>query len=217
MIVKQIPVFISLLIISCTRSEKGVESINITNAGSTSLSPKDYVNWVKDNKNGLKKDKKIEDLIFTVQYKPIDYVICMEERSDEIADSTIKKKTKELEGMEYIDFKIEVASGQGELLKHNLSDRAEYKDRVNYFAYKMQQDIQLVEGLDTIPCSLSHFERAYDVAPYSSFVLGFASNPSYKGNKTFVYHDQIFKKGIIQFEFQEKDFQSIPKLETNEK
>jgi hypothetical protein len=198
-------------------TDKAIWSLNVFGDNPKTLAPYDYVKWVKDEKHGFKKEKKIDDILFSVQYKPINYIICLEEGKNTIDDSVVKTKTKELDNMQYIDFKISIPSEQGEILKYKLNATSNYQDRVNYFAYKMQQDIQLVEGSDTIPCSLYHFERAYDVAPLSTFVLGFPLDKTYKGNRTFIYHDKIFQKGIIQFEFQEQDFQSIPKLETNEK
>src|ERR1035437_2351097 len=174
------------------------------------LAPDEFVRWVKDEDHGLKKEKKIGDIVFSAQYKPVEYVICMEERSTHISDSVVKRKKSELGDMLYLDFKIALEKGEGELLKYKLSSMAEYGDRVNYFSFKMQNDIFLVDGNDTISCTLFHFERAYDAVPYSTFVLGFPNNNK-AGNKTLIYHDNIFKKGIIKLEFENNNLKAVPK------
>lgn len=197
---------------SCMNTDT-IES-QIGNDKKKSLAPVEFVKWVKDEYHGLKKEKSVGDIIFSAQYKPVEYVICMEEKSMRIADSVVKKKKLELGDMQYIDFKIAINSGQGELLKYELSSASQYEERVNYFSFKMQDDIKLLNGSDTISCALFHFERAYDVAPYSTFVLGFPLRKDKTKNLVLVYHDNIFKKGIIKLEFKNSNIKAIPKLKT---
>lgn len=178
------------------------------------LVPAQYVRWVEDEQNGLKKEKTIDDIIFSAQYKPAQYVVCEEERKDSITGSEVQKKLGELGGMQYYDLKITLKSGQGELLKYNLSSAEQYQDRVNYFSFGMQKDIQLVDGNDTLPCLLYHYERVYDVAPYGTFILGFAPGKNPKANKTLLLFDKGFNKGIVKLYFEEKDIEYVPQLQT---
>ncbi len=212
-------VFISLLF-ACKNPNgmNGVESesggIGNGTMSKQSLTPGEYVKWVRDEQHGLKKEKTIEDIVFSAQYKPAEYAICTEEKKGKLEDTLVKREKKDLEGMQYFDFKIGLRKGEGELLKYDLSSKEEYDKRVNYFSFNMQKDIQLVDGQDTIPCSLFHFERAYDVTPNSVFELGFAPGKNSTGNKTLIYHDNIFRKGIIKLEFENKDLSDVPQLET---
>src|SRR4029077_4471885 len=115
---------IAASLFSCTRyngsgvhsgaSLSGSDDAVSNNTASAKLPPGEYVRWVQDKENGLKKEKTIENIIFTAQYKPCDYVICEEEQKNSIADSTIKKKRSELEGMQYYNLRIELKDGQGE-------------------------------------------------------------------------------------------------------
>lgn len=182
---------------------------------SISLEPGEYVQWVQNPENGLRKEKTIDDLVFRAQYKPHEYIVCMEEREPQLQDTLVKRKIAELSDMQYYDLKIELKKGEGELLKYKLSSAEEYDKRVNYFAFNMQNDIQLIEGNDTLPCSLFHFERAYDVTPSSIFILGFPiskNNPA--ESKTLVIYDKTFGKGLIKFMFSNKELKNLPKLKT---
>ncbi len=208
---------------SCRSNDRSGVSFEFNNffgekdlAKNETLIPSDYVRWVQESDNGLIHKKTIGDLDFSLQYKPYDYIISMEERSDSIRASIQKEKLVELEGMEYYDFKIKLNSENGELLKHNLKSTDEYKKRVEYFAFTMQNDIWMVDGNDSIPCSLFHFERGYDAAPYSTFLIGFPIRAIKNSNaeKTFVYYDKNFDKGIIKFTLDKNKLVNIPKLKT---
>ncbi len=222
--------FLSLVIFyfySCTNNSSNnktgeldasttAESIkNNTRVESEKLKPEEYVKWVQNPENGFRKEKIIDDLVFNIQYKPYEYIVCMEEQKQELQDSLVNKKIKELDGMQYYDFKIILKEGLGELLKYKLTSKGEYDKRVKYFAFNMQNDIQLVEGTDTIPCTLFHFERAYDVTPSSVFLLGFGvTKNTLKQDKTLIVYDRTFGKGLIKFTFNQKDLQRLPKIKT---
>jgi hypothetical protein len=175
----------------------------------------EYIKWVKDPRNGLLKIKAMDELEYAVQYKPYPYIICMEEQTDKLADTMVSRKIKELESVQYYDLKISLKDGQGELLKSKLGSADEYDKRVKYFAFGMQQDIQLVDGTDTLPCIMYHFERAYDVAPYCTVLLGFENDKTKSGKqKTVLVYDKTFNKGLLKFTFKENRLQTLPKLLT---
>lgn len=176
------------------------------------LIPSQYVSWVENKDNGLEKKKKIDDITYVAQYRPVPYIICQEERKDDIADSLVKRRSGELNGMQYLNLKIEVP--QGELLKYKITSRAEYDERVNYFSFGMQKDIQLVDGKDTLPCVLFHYERIYDVAPYGIFLMAFPKGKSTGADKTLIFSDNQFNKGIIKFHFDSKNIENVPQLQT---
>jgi len=213
----------TLLAAACNDSSNGIDA-NIAlngkfegniNSDVEKINPETCIRWVQNPENGLRKEKIIDDLVFHAQYKPHEYIVCLEERKSEIADSVLAKKVNELSDMQYFDLKIVLKNEQGELLKHNLNSQDQYDKRVNYFSFNMQQDIQLVEGNDTIPCSLFHFERAYDVTPFSTFLLGFEkSSSSNQHDKTLIVYDKTFNKGLIKFTFKKEELQKLPKIKT---
>jgi hypothetical protein len=192
--------------------EQGLPDVKIARL---QLEPGEYVRWMQGPENGLKKEKIIDDMIFTVQYKPVEYIICVEERQAQLKGSLVKQRASELSDMQYYDLKITVKNGEGELLKHNLASAGQYNQRANYFAFNMQNDIQLIEGNDTLPCSLFHFERAYDITPSAVFLLGFpVTVHSSEQDKTFIIFDRIFNKGLIKFTYSINKIKNLPRLKT---
>lgn len=181
------------------------------------LMPADYVQWMQDKDNGINKEKVIDDITFSIQYKPYEYIVCMEEKKEQLSDSVVKKKTEEISDMQYFDLTIALTSDEGELLKHDVSSYDQYDKRIKYVSFDMQNDIKLVEDGDTIPCSLYHFERTYDVAPYAKFLLGFAKGKKAEpAEKVITFYDNIFNKGLIKFTYTNEEFNNIPKLKTND-
>ncbi|HTA63069.1 MAG TPA: hypothetical protein VK835_11465 [Bacteroidia bacterium] len=210
---------ITLSLIGFSSCQQGVFASDKNDSANSSfapleLNPSEYVVWCQNEENKLKKQKEIQDIVFTLQYKPAEYVLCMEQKSQTISTTVLQKEIKELKGLDYYDFTIGLASGQGELLKYNISSVNEYTQRLNYFAFNMQQNLKLLDGDDTLNCTLFHFERAYDVAPYSVFLLGFPKTKNANSSKTFLYPDKIFGKGMIKFTYTKEDLSQIPKLKT---
>jgi hypothetical protein len=179
------------------------------------LMPIDYVKWVKEEKNGISKSKTIDDVKYILQYKPHDYLACMEFKSDTVRKNELVKKEEEFKGMVYFDFKIHIPDGYTEFLKYGISSASEYQQRVNYCAFNMQYEISIIQNADTIPCTMYLFERAYDVMPEGTFLLGFDER-AIDANKemTFLFNDKLFRKGYVKFTFEPKTLINIPKLKT---
>lgn len=197
--------------------EKKIEIENgyVPSGAAKTMDVDDYVHWVQDMKNGFRKEKSIAGLMFSAQFKPYEYIVCLEEKKRELADSTVIKKVSELTDMQYYNLKISLRDAEGELLKYQLHSAQEYQERVNYFAFGMQHDIQLVEGTDTLPCILYHFERSFDASPVSTLLLGFAIRKQADAqDKTLLVYDRTFNSGLIKFTFSKKDLKNLPKLKT---
>ncbi|HXP52335.1 MAG TPA: hypothetical protein VN922_20440 [Bacteroidia bacterium] len=207
-----------LVTVSCTRlRNEGIEKENLSASSSSytsdsKLVPGEYVKWVEDEQNGLKKKKEIEDIVFYAQYKPLPYIVCEEERKNDLPDTTIKRRTSELKGMQYLTLKIELKQAKGELLRYGISTTDDYNSRVSYFSFDMQKDLQLVEEGDTLPCLLFNYERIYGLAPYATFSLAFAKGKNINADKTLILFDHIFNKGLVKFYFKGKDIEAVPQV-----
>src|ERR1700751_4964497 len=190
--------YISLFLFSTTACKRGGENgsdiskkdgansdvVSSDSKNSEVLFPMAYVSWMQDEKHGLSKKKEIEDITFSIQYKPVNYIICLENKQEQLADSLVKRRANELEGARYFDLSIGLTEGEGEILKYHLTSVPEYDSRIKYFAFDMQKDIKLVEGNDTLDCMMFHFERAYDVSPYSKFLLAFPISGKNKSSES---------------------------------
>lgn len=193
-----------------------------------SLKPVEYVKWVEDVGNELVVKKIIGDYVFALQYKPLDYSVLKAERNLNISKQELNSKTTEIEGLQYFTFQISTKEGNGELLKSGISgkdEKVEYEKRIDYFSSKMQNDIKLIDGQDTLPCVLFHFERTYNLTPYSNFNLGFEYGSEEKSSgatrapltyksKRLLYNDHAFNVGAVELMIKEENLNKIPNLIT---
>jgi hypothetical protein len=175
------------------------------------LSAAAYINYVEDPGNGLLKEKEIDDIKFSLQYEPYEYLCIKELGHDSVKKEELQAAIKEREDMDYFVLKIQAKNNNQELLKYKLSDEKQYQERVDYFSFRMQDDIKLIEGKDSLFCRMFHFERIFGVAPYAKFVLGFEKSKRDE-DKLFVFEDRVFKSGTIKLIITKEDITNIPSL-----
>lgn len=208
-----------VVLISCSSGEQ-VETNQASLFGHFSrkedaLPVDEFMTWIENKDNGLKVEKNIGDLNFSALYKPYEYLAVMELKKGGLNKQVLKKKMQEYEGMYYFTFKITSMDQHQELLKKGIDTEQEYYSRLEYFSFGMQNDFKLIDGKDTLNCTLYHFERVYGLAPCATMVLGFTpagKHPVGKlnNNVTLGYEDKLFGAGNVYMTFKEEDLKRIP-------
>lgn len=183
----------------------------LTSCGVKSLKPEEYVKWVENADNGLSLTKEFDDVTFQVLYKPVNYIVAKEFLNGGIKKEEVDKRIKELGSMDYYTLRIK-SNSSNELLSANIGNESEYYQRLEYFMGPMQDDINLINANDTIPCALFHFERSYGLAPYNNFVVGFAGQKKIDDDQTFVFEDKILGTGKVMFKIKSEDRKNIPNI-----
>ena len=129
--------------------------LSIWGCDKRSLTALEYIRWVEDERNGLIVSKVIEDFIFTVQYKPLNYVALKSLRNVNPGKEELSKEVEEIEDMQYYTLRIGTNSGARDLLKAGIESEDEYFMRIEYFSFHIQKDLQLIDGPDKLPCVLT--------------------------------------------------------------
>ncbi|MCD6068931.1 MAG: hypothetical protein K0S33_3757 [Bacteroidetes bacterium] len=212
---------ISLLImVSCknegntTGEERGLpgsEQDRVEMQERISCSPAELVEWVEDPGNHMRQEKKIGEVVYTLQYKPAAYMVCKEYGTDLNVDSA-NAGIASLQDMQYYNLRIKIEGFNDEFLKFNIPSTASYEERVSYFSFDMQRDLKLVEGNDTIPCALFHYERSYNLTPYGNFTIAFPATDKGTKKRTFIYKDRYLGTGAVKFLFTPSDLNHVPTL-----
>lgn len=191
--------------------------LNSCNNKKQELTPSKYVQWVKKSTNGLFQSKTLNDFEFSVQYKPIDFIIAQEERSPTLSKDVLEKRKKEL-GRDFLYYNFRIKNREGNLspVGSGAHSEQEYQRRLGYFTFDMQEDLYLIHGVDTLPCALFQFVRNYDIAPYVEFALGFKKDPKIIINQdiTFVFEDRILGVGTTKLLFDKQIFENTPVIKT---
>ncbi|MDQ3110524.1 MAG: hypothetical protein M3R17_11575 [Bacteroidota bacterium] len=179
------------------------------------LAPEKYAQWVKEESNGLQSTKEMSDYKFSLQYRPVDYIALLEIKNTNKPFSEFNKIKVELSGMHYFTFRIASADPQIRVLDIGNTSEQDINPKLNYFSFDMQHNLQLIDGNDTLQCSLYNFERNYELAPYLDFSVAFArksKNNSDPESLRFIYNGEALGVGIIQFEYDDKRLRSLPQL-----
>ena len=80
-------------------------------------------------------------------------------------------------------------------------------------SFKMQNDIFIVQGNDTLYPGMYHFERIYEIAPFATVMLAFDDKKFKPENEfTVVYNDRLFNKGFIKYNYSPKQLIDLPNI-----
>ena len=155
------------------------------------------------------------DFTLQAQYEPIDCLIAKQKRSDNIKKVEYLDMKKELEGLQYFTVNLGTSLRGTNIANYETTDEAEIQKRLYYLSFKMQKDFKLVEGSDTLPCRLYHFEKMNDFANVKTISLAFDKRT--EGNdkdKTLIVDSPLLNSEPIKLNFDIKNIKNIPPLKT---
>jgi hypothetical protein len=169
-----------------------------------------YIKWVENPDNGIFVTKQLNDFVFSLQYKPLPYVVMQDEKRM-LTQKEMQEKTTAFSDMQYYTFRIGTTAGS-DVQRYKIDNEQQFYARLEYFSLNMQQDLQLIDNGDTLSCLLFHFERTYGIDPRSTFVLAFPKSKNLASTKTFIYNDRVLGTGPILLSITSNDLQQIPEL-----
>lgn len=175
----------------------------------------EYKQWFLSEENGYIKIQNINGLNFRVLYKTkecmaINEIVAENHLSKEAIDSLINSYGKN----EYFVFEVSMEDDNTDAFRNNSDDFADYKLKMNYLSFNMQDAISLVAGDDTIKTSVYHYEKDYELEGKQNILFAFPYDVTGKQDVTFIYDDKLFNAGKLKFKFN-IDKNNIPELPIN--
>lgn len=117
-------------------------------------------------------------------------------------DSALEANGKHNTGMVYLVMNIYPVAGNKSILQDGIASQGEYYKRLDYFNYKMKQDLSLNIGEETYPAVVYSFERSYELSKYSRVLVGFdVSGSKDERDMTLSYDGTFMNTGIVKFYF----------------
>lgn len=115
---------------------------------------------------------------------------------------------------ETLEFSFSIKGKDGNNgIQKRIKDSKEKEFMVTYYNYQANNDIMLVAGTDTIPCTYLHAIQAGGIKDELLFSVGF--NKTLLKDKetiTVLFFDRIFGKDIFQYPFDMKALENTPKI-----
>ena len=178
--------------------------------------PKEEFVELTSDKAFLSKSKELNGLKYDARPVPTD-LMALRILGDDYNEERLDSLRKELQGIAYFEFRIEAPGSLTEVAKVGLTSMAEYQERIEYMAFEMQNNYSLQIDAESKECFIYHFERTYNIAPYSTFLLGFElSEEEEHKERTLVFDDDVFGAGRLKFKWTPNEFNWVPKIATNE-
>lgn len=173
---------------------------------SNRVQPNDYLEWYQQYSDDFVSTKSVGPFGFQLTYLPTEVLVMQEHGADIVKSPQWDSLVSDRGNFDYYSLRIVNTEGNMPILKHPAWNIDDYQQRVQYLAFQMQQDIKLLRGQDTSHCALYHFERSYDVTPFTTLMLAF---PSGEPSATFLYDDQVFGLGPVMMPARKPDPQSL--------
>ncbi|HTA81450.1 MAG TPA: hypothetical protein VK783_00820 [Bacteroidia bacterium] len=180
------------------------------------VTPSEYVKYVEKTENGLHIEKQFNGVGYTLQYEPVAYCVMLEERSFNIPEDVFKKEYDRFKGLEH--YVLRINKTDMDSLINKLGDTSKYKKGITeYFDFRIQKDIKLIEGLDTIPCSICQADANSGISEYYTFSLGFSEKnaelaSAQEADRVIEYENKILHTGKISLVVTGKNIKNIPGL-----
>lgn len=201
-----ISVLFFILLLMCCKDEKNLKS-------------QEYEEWVRNPDNGINILKKVGDIEYELQYRPYSLIALQALSGQELTRESVDSIRKELRGILYFTLKISDLSLKSGI-ENVQGDNLNFREKIEYYSFKMQQDIHLVLCEDTLECSLYHLERLFNAAPYNTVLLGFSVNTeSMKElrdrpgcDMTVCVDDRMKASGLICIKVKKDDIENVPEL-----
>lgn len=194
-------VLFALITISSASCKKSMESA-------------DYMRYVLNNENGLKKTEVVDGWQYIMQYKPHEYIHLSEKMHNQ-SMSELSERLVALKGTAWFNISIKKVDNSYTVLRYGVTSLEEYNNRLNYYLNEANNDISLLYGTDTLKPISYLFENNYNLSPQETMVVGFYltggdEKPKKRMRLSFV--DRILKNGIINAEYSENTLKQIPTL-----
>ncbi|GAL85638.1 hypothetical protein Solca_4192 [Sporocytophaga myxococcoides] len=172
----------------------------------------EYKAWFNDQENGFIKTKEINNLIFSVQYRPVDLFLSGElDPGKTYTDKELDSLREGYRGSKY--FVLEIAIQDKEVRdKNGLLEKELFLNAFSGKANTIASNVKLAIDGDTISPSIFHEENGYELGSRKRVLFAFPSQKSKDVfNMNFIYNDEIFNSSILNFGF-EIDEDKVPEL-----
>lgn len=187
----------------------------MTACNSGALSGKDYVNYIENEKNGLKHSKQINELSYQLQYCPAEYLLIKEYKTFDVSQKLLDAKINTKDSMLNFQLRIQNTAGNGDVLNTGSPSKEDYYNRIEFLSYGFEESIALINSKDTIYPAIYHFERTYGVAPYADILFAFNASKFMTEDVSVIINDRVFNNGLLKFTLTNTDRTKLPKLKAN--
>lgn len=169
----------------------------------------EYLDWFKKYSAYLAEEVTIDSMVFGVLVQPVDFLVLkgMNNVNDHAA---YEKERKEYEGMEYYLFTFGSTDGSN-VLDEKRFPSIDKRKLVEFFNFTIQENFSLDDCYGERSCAFYHLEPTSTLRPYHTAVVAFERRADIDTcDKTIIYKDKAFNKGIVKITIPAEKLKLIP-------
>lgn len=184
----------------------------------TELSPQAYLRWLNEPDGVVMREKEQGDFTFRLQYLPSEAMALNEYGIEAVGNADWTDILAAYDSAWYFQFRMVSKADDVSVVSYK-TEKGQEVERIAHFSFGLQKELKLLHGTDTLDCSLFHFERNYQLAPYASFLLAFEKDPIGSKDRnqpyelTFLYSDTQLGVGQVLIPLGRDMFIHLPKLQ----
>jgi hypothetical protein len=191
-------IFIFIALVSCSK-----KSVN---------SPAEYLAFCSHPDNGLVVDKEFNNILYKAKLQTPEAILFGAEQ-DFKSSSEYHQKLVGLKDKLNFVFLIEDVKGSSRQVRSAVFNKSSYGSMLAYANTDLAKDFTLLQGTDTIYCSVVHLEAANSVQPIIRIALGFDGIDTTKAKDfTLIYNDNFFQNGPLKFHYAPSVFNNLPEI-----
>ncbi len=179
-------------------------------SGDKTLSKSDYLEYFNSPSGKFFKQKNFNKVVYKLKMQTPEYLLLKNNDSIQSLtqfDAELNKRRHTLNFVMLIEDEADSKQVKEVVYKPEL-----YTKLTNYANMQMTDEIKLVHGKDTLPCSLLYLEPANSMQPAIRLAFGFDNLKRSDGDYTVIFNDNLFNNGIIKFKYPNETFADLPKL-----
>ncbi len=170
---------------------------------SKQLSKEEYIRWVQEPENGLHTIKESNGFIFDLQYQPDQYLWL---QSGDKGQPDFGNKS---DNIQHYLLTISLSDPELDLINNNIESTSEKQEKLYYFSYLFQNDIQLEEDGKLFPCVLFHFEKNQVARGGRNFLLGFENKEPEENEVKVVIQSEQFGSLPIRIKINKENIPTL--------
>ncbi|MCF8231365.1 MAG: hypothetical protein K9J27_04180 [Bacteroidales bacterium] len=167
---------------------------------SGNLGPREYLQWVENEDNGLRVRQATTEATYSLQYEPAEYKALKSMERDAINQTNLMANEKRFSSLHHFLLKIRPKKHQFD------SDDA----LIEYLAYELEDNIQFIRGRDTLKRTVMyHLESPTGVKPYYHILLAYPRTDSQEDLKLKIKNNRL-DTNEVKFVFSRSLLNNLP-------
>jgi len=185
--------FIILISFSCVEKKK--------------LKPNEYISYMNSNENSFTRERKFNNIKYKLKIQPAEILALHE---NDLSAEKIQKSINYYK--DKLNFILIIEDDGSYKVRSTVFEKEKYGTVLSYANTDLKKDFTLINGKDSVYCSLLHLESANSIQPVIRMTIGFTGIQKLESDLTLIYNDNIFSNGPLKFYYSKEALNDLPQL-----